>query len=76
MGGVIMELKDLNIGDKVTLDDGDKGYIVALFSDNYLGFEDRDMDFNIVIQSCVCPHGMNPFISVPVESIINVKKQS
>lgn len=58
-------LEDLNLGDKVTLDDGEKGIVVCIMTDDYK--DEIDVFGNIVIRACVCPHGMNPYVSIEIE---------
>lgn len=65
-------LEDLNLGDKVTLDDGETGIVVCIMTDDYK--DELDVFGNIVIRACVCPHGMYPYIHVVINSIVKVEK--
>lgn len=65
-------LEDLNLGDKVTLDGGETGIVACIMTDDYK--DELDVFGNIVIRACVCPHGMNPYLSVEIDSIVKVEK--
>ena len=67
-------LEDLNLGDKVTLDDGEKGIVVSLITDDYR--DELEEYGNVIIRTCVCPHGMNPYLSIEIDSIVKVEKGS
>lgn len=65
-------LEDLNLSDKVTLDGGETGIVACIMTDDYK--DELDVFGNIVIRKCVCPHGMNPYLSVEIDSIVKVEK--
>lgn len=61
-------LEDLNLGDKVTLDGGETGIVACIMTDDYK--DELDVFGNIVIRKCVCPHGMNPYLSVEIDRVL------
>lgn len=66
------KIEDLRIGDKVILDDGDKGTIVCLMSEDYR-YESDNLN-NIVIREHVCPAGDCPYVTIGIKDIIKVKR--
>lgn len=71
---IMYRLEDLNLGDKVTIDGGETGTVVCIMTDDYK--DEPDVFGNIVIRACVCPHGMNPYLSIEIDSIVKVEKGS
>lgn len=66
------KIEDLKIGDKVTLDDGDKGTIVCLMSEDYR-YESGDLN-NIVIREHVCLSGDCPYVTIGIKDIVKVER--
>lgn len=66
------KIEDLRIGDKVILDDGDKGTIVCLMSEDYR-YESDNLN-NIVIREHVCPAGDCPYVTIGIDSIVKVER--
>ena len=66
------KIEDLRIGGKVILDDGDKGTIVCLMSEDYR-YETGDSN-NIVIRLCACQHETGPYATIGIKDIIKVER--
>ena len=56
----------------MVLDDGDKGTIVCLMSEDYR-YESDNLN-NIVIREHVCPTGDYPYVTIGIDSIVKVER--
>lgn len=66
------KIEDLRIGDKVILDDGDKGTIVCLMSEDYR-YETGDSN-NVVVRMCACSHEIGPYAIIGINNIVKVER--